>query len=435
MGAREIAIVGMACRFPGASTPAAYWELLRDGRSAVRRFAAQELLAAGVAPELLADPDFVPVTGALDDVDAFAAEAFGMTDREARVTSPQQRLLLEVARELLVVSGHETFDGEAGVFAGTGMHLSFLNTHLLTRLHGTIDRHDPVAALQLTVGNEPDFAATRIAYRLGLTGPAVSVQTACSTALTAVHLACRALLAGDCDVAIAGAGAVHVPHPNGYVYRKGSILSPSGSCRAFDADADGTVGGNGVAAILLKPLDAARADGDLIHAVIRGTAMNNDGSAKQSFVAPSSAGQRTVVLRALDAAQARADTISLVQAHGTGTPKGDPIEVQGLTDAFRATSAARGACVLGSVKPNVGHLDTCAGLAGLIAAVLALEHGEAPPQVNYRVPNPRLRLDEGPFRIVTEPQPLAPLAQPLRASVSALGVGGTNVHVVLEAAA
>jgi acyl transferase domain-containing protein len=439
-GARRgdaIAIVGIACRLPGASTPADYWELLRSGRSAVRRFDADELLAAGVAPDLLADPDFVPVGGSLDDVDAFAAGTFGIAQREALLTAPQQRLLLEVAHELLVATGHERFESEAGigVFAGTGMHLSSLNTHLLTRLHGTIDRHDPVASLQLLTANEPDFAATRIAYRLGLTGPAVNVQTACSTALTALHVACRALQAGDCDAAIVGTGAIHVPHPNGYVYRKGSIFSPTGACRAFDAHADGTVGGCGVAAILLKPLAAARADGDAVHAVVRGTAINNDGTAKQSFTAPSAAGQRAVVRRALAAAGARADTISFVQAHGTGTWKGDPIEVQGLTDAFRATSSARGACVLGSVKPNVGHLDTCSGLAGLIAAVLALLHGEAPPQANYRTPNPGLRLDDGPFRIVTEPTPLAPLAQPLRAAVTALGVGGTNVHAVLEAAA
>jgi iturin family lipopeptide synthetase A len=251
----------------------------------------------------------------------------------------------------------------------------------------------------------------------------------------ALHLACRALRDGDCGAAVVAAGAVHVPHPNGYLPRKGSIMSPSGACRAFDANADGTVGGNGVAAVLLKPLSAARADGDHIHAVVRGSAVNNDGAAKRTFAAPSAAGQRAVVMRALAAAGVEADTIRYVQAHGTGTRKGDPIEVEALTDAFRACGGADGECYLGSVKPNIGHLDTCAGLGGLIAAMLVLEHRAVPPQINYEEPNPDLRLEEGPFRVARELTPLAPADVPLRASVSALGVGGTNAHVVLEAAA
>ncbi|HZV75245.1 MAG TPA: beta-ketoacyl synthase N-terminal-like domain-containing protein [Conexibacter sp.] len=432
-----IAIVGVALRFPSAHTPDEFWRLLSDGRCAVRRFEPHELIAAGVPADVVADPDFVPVTGSLDDVDRFAPEAFGMSVREAQLTAPQQRLLLEVVHELLVVSGYETQAQEAsvGVFAGAGMHLYGLNTYLLSAVLGATDVRDPVTGLQVAIGNEADFTATRLAFRLGLTGPAVGVQTACSTALTAVHLARQSLLAGDCDAAIAATGAVHVPHPNGYLYREGSILSPSGSCRAFDARADGTVGGNGVAAVLLKPLAQARADGDAIHAVIRGSAVNNDGARKAGFTAPSMQGQHAVVARALAAAGARADEIAYVQAHGTGTPIGDPIEVQALTRAFGDGASRRGACVLGSVKPNIGHLDSCAGLAGLIAAMLVLEHGEAPPQINYETPNPDLRLDDGPFRIVREPTPLAPAGgAPLRAGVSALGVGGTNVHVVLEQA-
>ncbi len=433
---RGVAIVGMACRLPGASTPNAYWELLRSGRTAVRRIPDEELLAAGVAPEIVSDPDFVPVGGPLEGADCFAPEDFGMTVREAMLTSPQQRLLLEVARELLVVSGHETFESTAGigVFAGTGMHLSPLNTYLLTQLGGQVDRRDPVGSFQLVIGNEPDFAATRIAYRLGLTGPALTVQTACSTALSAVHVACRALLAGDCDVAIAGAGAIHVPQPNGHMYRKGSIFSPSGVCRPFDARADGTVLGNGVAAILLKPLDDARMDGDSIHAVIRGSGINNDGATKVGYAAPSAAGQTLAIRRALASAGASPESIAYVQAHGTGTIKGDPIEVQALTRAFGGRARRGGGCLLGSVKPVVGHLDTCAGFAGLMAAVLALQHREAPPQVNFEEPNPELRLEEGPFRIAIRPEPLEPApGEPLRASVTALGIGGTNVHTVLEA--
>jgi len=432
-----IAIVGIALRFPGARSPAEYWDLLRSGATAVRRFAPEQLLAGGVSEELLAMPEYVPVGGGLDDADQFAPEAFGMTAREAMLTAPQQRLLLEVARELLVVSGHEGPDEDraTGVFAGTGMHLSSLNTYLVSELLAAIDRVDPVLALQVLIGNESDFAATRLAFRLGLTGPAVNVQTACSTSLVALHMACQSLRAGDCDVAIVAAGAVSVPQPSGYVYRKGSILSPSGVCRAFDAHADGTVGGNGVAAVLLKPQAAARADGDAIHAVIRGSAINNDGAAKRSFTAPSSTGQRAVITAALAAADVSAETIGYVQAHGTGTPKGDPIEFEALAAAFGASARRHGTCVLGSVKPNIGHLDTCAGLAGLIAGLLVLEHGEAPPQINYRQPNPGIELDGSPFRIVRELEPLQRSSTPLRASISALGVGGTNAHVVLEAAA
>ncbi len=427
-----VAIVGMALRFPGADSPAAYWRLLRDGRSAVRRFEPDELLEAGVPRALVDDPAFVPVTGALEGIDRFVPEAFGMTPREAMLISPQQRLLLEVVRELLCVTGHEAADDETaiGTFAGTGMHLYALNSYLVTTLLDAIDATDPIDALQVVLGNEPDFAATRIAYRLGLTGPAVAVQTACSTSLVAVHLACRSVLAGDCDLAIAAAGAVHVPQVNGYLHKEGSILSASGACRVFDACADGTVGGNGVAAIMLKPLAQARADGDLIHAVIRGSAINNDGASKIGFSAPSVQGQRAVVERALAAARVPAEAIDYVQAHGTGTPLGDPIEVRALTRAFAAAGGRRQRpCVIGSVKANVGHLDTCAGLAGLIAAVLALEHREAPPQVNYETPNPQLSLEDSPFVVAREPRPLGPAPH---ASVSALGMGGTNAHVVLE---
>jgi len=432
-----VAIVGAALRFPGADSTRAYWELLSRGGCALRTFPLERLRAAGVPDALLDDPTFVPVCGSLDDVDRFPAEAFGMTAREATITAPQQRLLLEVVHELLVLTGYEAAGAEEaiGIFAGSGMHLSSLNTYLLTRLREAIDAHDPVAALQVLIGNEADFAATRIAYRLGLTGPAVNVQTACSTSLVALHLACRALRDGDCAAAVVAAGAVHVPHPNGYLPRKGSIMSPTGSCRAFDARADGTVGGNGVAAVLLKPLRAARADGDRVQAIVRGSAVNNDGAAKRAFAAPSADGQRAVVTRALASAGVEARTIRHVQAHGTGTRKGDPIEVEGLTAAFRACGGADSECYLGSVKPNIGHLDTCAGLAGLIAAMLVLEHRAVPPQINYEAPNPQLRLDEGPFRVARELTPLAPGDGPLRASVSALGVGGTNAHVVLEAAA
>ncbi len=430
-----VAIVGSALRFPQARSSRDYWALLHEGRVALRRFAPDELVRAGVPEARLADPQFVPVTGALDDVDRFAPEAFGIAPREALLMSPQQRLLLEIVHELLAVCGYEASSEVAiGVFAGVGIGLLPYDTYLHNQLLGRVDLDEPLTASAVARGNGADYSATRIAYHLGLTGPAVSVQTACSTSLVAVHLARQALLAGDCELAIAAAGAIHVPQVNGYLHRKGGVMSASGSCRAFDARADGTVVGNGVAAVLLKRLAAARADGDRVQAVIRGSAINNDGASKRGFHAPSANGQSAAIRRALASAGVRADTISYVQAHGTGTFKGDPVEFAGLVDAFRPSCERRGGCLLGSVKSNVGHLNACAGLAGLIAATLALQHREAPPQAAYDAPNPQLGIQDSPFRIAREPEPLVG-PSPLRASVSALGVGGTNAHVVLEAAA
>ena len=298
---RRIAIIGMAARFPGAPTLEQYWDNLLAGVVSTTRFSRDELLAAGLPASLVDDPAYVPVSGALDDIAAFDADLFGMSPAEAAVTDPQQRLFLQVCQQALEHAGYAGAAGRTGIYAGSGMALYSLRTYLRENLGG-IDAGDQLAALQVAIGNDPDFLATRVAFRLGLTGPAVTVRTACSTSLVAVHTAINALLAGDADMALAGAAALHVPGVAGYRYEQGSILSSTGACRAFDAAADGTVGGNGVAAVLLKPLEAALADGDTVHAVILGSAINNDGSAKQGFTWPGVAGQVTVVRDALAAA-------------------------------------------------------------------------------------------------------------------------------------
>ncbi|MET8543699.1 MupA/Atu3671 family FMN-dependent luciferase-like monooxygenase [Kitasatospora sp. NPDC004799] len=431
-----MAIVGLALRLPGADTPEQYWRNIVEGVRSTTRFTEEELAAAGLRPEEYRHPDFVPVTGALTGVDEFDAEAFGISAAEAALMDPQQRLLLEICRQALEDGGYDAPDPErrVGVFAGTGMTLYALRNYYQHTLAATADPAEPVAALQTAIGNQADFAATRVAYRLGLTGPAIGVQTACSTSLVAVHLAVQSLLAGDCELALAGAAALHIPQAAGYRYEEGSILSPDGACRAFDAAAGGTVGGNGVAAVLLKRLDRALADGDTVHGVILGSAVNNDGGRKVGYTAPSVDGQSAVVGRALDLAGVPAESIGYIEAHGTGTPLGDPIEFRALAQAFRARTDAAGFCSLGSVKPNIGHLDTCAGMAGLIKALLVLRHGTIPPLVNFTSPNPALELADSPFVLAADRRDWPQGPTPRRAGVSALGVGGTNAHLVLEQA-
>ncbi|MDT0379017.1 amino acid adenylation domain-containing protein [Streptomyces sp. DSM 42041] len=432
---RRIAVVGMAARFPGASSVEAFWAGLREGRSALRVLSPEELADAGLSPQQIRDPLRVPVAGVLDGADAFDPEFFRMSPAEAELTHPGHRLFLECCHEALENAGH-TANGagtRTGVFAGSGMHLY---GHQQAR-PGVQDTEpvDPPSGMRATIGREPDFLATRVAYRLGLTGPAIGVQTACSTSLVAVHLAVQALLNDDADLALAGAAAVHTPQETGYRSHPESILSPTGTCRAFAAGADGTVGGNGVAAVLLKRLDRALADGDTVHAVILGSAVNNDGAAKAGFSAPGVPGQTEVVRRALRTANVPATSVSYVEAHGTGTPLGDPVEFEALARALGEDTDRTGFCTLGSVKPAIGHLDSCAGMAGLIKTVLMLRHRTLVPTLNVDRPHPDLDLTGGPLVLGTELRPWrTPDGGPLRAGVSALGVGGTNAHVVLEEA-
>ncbi|WP_433550344.1 MupA/Atu3671 family FMN-dependent luciferase-like monooxygenase [Micromonospora zamorensis] len=426
---RRIAVIGMAARFPGADTVERYWTNLLAGVESIRSFTPDELLAAGIPPETATAPDFVAASGTLDDIAGFDAGFFGITGREAQMLDPQHRLFLETCHHALEDAGHPG-DGpglRTAVYAGSGMNLYPHHTYLRHQLGELAGSADPVASIGAALGNQPDFLATRVAYRLGLTGPAINVQTACSTSLVAVHLAVRALLDGEAELAIAGAVALHVPQVTGYQSTPGSILSARGRCRPFDADADGTVGGNGVAAVVLKPLDRALADGDRIHAVILGSAVNNDGAGKVGFTAPGVSGQVDVARRALGAAAVPAESIGYVEAHGTGTALGDPVEHHALAEVYAGARP-----FLGSVKANIGHLDCCAGMAGLIKVIMTVRDAQLPPQINFTRPNPAIDLSGGPFTIATSRTGWPEASHPRRAAVSALGVGGTNAHLLVE---
>ena len=425
----EIAIVGMSGRFPGARNLETFWQNVRDGVESIAHFSDPELLAAGVPATALDDPRYVKAWGVLEDAALFDAAFFGFTPRDAEITDPQHRLFLECAWEALEAAGYGAGDyrGSVAVYAGAG-----LNTYLLNNLPADGDLMRSDAGLSMIIGNDKDYLTTRVSYKLGLTGPSITVQTACSTSLVAVHLACQSLLAGECDLALAGGVTIRVPQTAGYWHREGDIFSGSGSCRPFDADADGTVWGSGVGVVVLKRLSDAIACGDHIHAVIKGTAINNDGAGKIGYTAPSVDGQARAIARALAMADVPPETIGYVEAHGTGTVLGDPIEMAGLTQAFRASTDEQGFCAVGSVKANVGHLGAAAGVAGLIKTVLALEHKELPPNIHFVRPNPKIDFAKSPFYVPTARSEWRAEAGPRRAGVSSFGVGGTNAHVVLE---
>jgi amino acid adenylation domain-containing protein len=425
----EIAIVGMAGRFPGADDVDSFWRNLCDGTESIRALSDQELRDAGVAAGQMDDPRYVRRKGVLDDVARFDAPFFGYPPREALLMDPQQRLFLEAGWQALEHAGYDpqTYRGRIGVVGGTGRAaymLHFLDTQ----------PESAAELFQTTILNEKDFLATRLAYKLNLRGPALSVQTACSTSLVAVHIACQQLLQGDCDMALAGGVAIEVPHGAGYLYQEGHILSPDGHCRAFDAAAGGTVRGSGGAVVVLKRLADAVRDGDTVWAVIKGSAINNDGAAKVGYTAPSVDGQAEVIEQALQRAGVDPRSIGLVEAHGTATPLGDPIEVAALTQAYRKYTADRGYCLLGSVKTNVGHLDAAAGVTGLIKAALALHHGVVPATLHFASPNPKLDLGNSPFTVNAALASWPAADSPRRAAVSSFGIGGTNAHVVLEQA-
>ncbi|TXS49248.1 acyltransferase domain-containing protein [Streptomyces sp. uw30] len=432
----RMAVIGMAFRLPGADTPDELWRVVHDGTDRITRFTQEELAAAGVPEEEYRAPDFVGASGVLDDIAGFDAQHFGMSAREARITDPQHRMFLECAQHALEDAGYpDERDGtRVGVYASTGYHLYTLQNYLLNNVLPNEPVTDWMAGIQITVGNYADFTATRVAYRLGLTGPAVNVQTGCSSSLVGVQCAAQSLLMGDCDIALVGATAVHVPQVLGYRYVKGSILSKSGRLRAFDAGADGTVGGTGVLAVVLKRLARAVTDGDTIHGVIRGWGISNDGAGKTAFTAPSAQGQRLAIRQALRRAGVGADTIGYLETHGTGTLKGDPIEFDGAGRAYREDTDRTGYCALGSTKANIGHLDVASGLAGLVKTLLVLKHGVIPPMANFDEPNPAIDLDHSPFYIPRTARPWPSSDVPRRAGLTSLGVGGTNVHLILEQA-
>jgi amino acid adenylation domain-containing protein len=419
-----IAVIGMAGRFPGAADLGTFWTNLRSGVESIRFFSDEELRQAGVEDRVLADPRYVRARAVIDGVDLFDAAFFGYSPRDAELIDPQQRLFLECASEALERAGYDPdrYQGAVGVYAG-----SSLNGYL-----GNILSHAAFAgSLPALIGAGPDFLTTRVSYKLNLRGPSVTVQTACSTSLVAVHHACRSLLDGECDMALAGGVSIGVPVIRGHLHQEGGILSPDGHCRAFDASARGTVTGHGVGIVVLKRLSAAVADGDTIHAVIRGTAINNDGSGKIGYTAPSVEGQADVIARAHHAAGIEPSSVSYVEAHGTGTSLGDPIEMTALMQVFTGDP---GTCALGSLKTNVGHLDAAAGVASLIKTVLSLEHAEIPPSLHFTSPNPKIDFDSGPFAVNTSLTPWSRSAEPRRAGVSSFGIGGTNAHAVVEEA-
>ncbi len=432
---REIAIVGMAGRFPGAASVDELWANVAAGVESIRTFGDEELRAAGTHPSILERPNYVKSRGALAGVDLFDAAFFGYTPREAELMDPQHRLFLETAWEALERAGYDParYGGRVGVYGGMS-----LGTYLLA-LVSRPELLAPLGGMQVVIGNDKDYLPTRVSYKLNLRGPSVNVQTACSTSLVAVHVACQALLAGECEMALAGGVSASVAEVGGYLYEEGGIASPDGHCRAFDAAARGTVGGSGVGIVVLKRLADALADGDTVHAVIRGSAINNDGAAKVGYTAPSVAGQAAVLAAALAAAGVGPETVDYVEGHGTGTPLGDPIELAALNQAYGDAHLRRGRrCALGSVKSNLGHLDDAAGIAGLIKTVLALAHRQLPPSLHFERPNPAI--DFGGFAVQAAlapwPAPSSPDGgeRPRRAGVSSFGIGGTNAHLVLEEA-
>jgi acyl transferase domain-containing protein len=427
----EIAVVGMAGRFPGARDVDEFWQNLCEGVESISFFSDDELVAAGVDPALVRDPSYVKARGVLKEIDLFDASFFGFYPREAELMDPQHRLFLECAWQALEDAGYdpERYGGLIGVFAGVSM-----NTYLLSFLASQRGFLSSAEGYQLAIANDKDFLATRVSYKLNLKGPSVVVQTACSTSLVAIHLACQNLLGYQCDMALAGGVSIHVPEERGYSYQEGMILSPDGHCRAFDARAQGTVSGNGVGIVVLKRLSDALADGDHIYAVVKGSACNNDGSMRVGFTAPGVDGQAEVVATAQAVAGVEPETISYIETHGTGTTLGDPIEIAALTEVFREKTDAKGFCALGSVKTNIGHLDAAAGVASFIKTVLALQHKKIPPSLNFERPNPKTDLPNSPFYVNNRLQEWPAGSTPRRAGVSSFGIGGTNAHVVLEEA-
>jgi phthiocerol/phenolphthiocerol synthesis type-I polyketide synthase E len=432
-----IAVVGMAARFPGANTVSAFWDNLRRGKESIVTLSEDDLLAEGISEKALGNHAYVRRAALLDGIAEFDADFFGFTPQAARMTDPQHRLFLQSAWHALEDAGYDPaqIEGSVGVYA-TSTTSGYL-------LHNIMSNQDPNVIIgqgvtfemvNLSLQNDKDYLATKVAYQFNLRGPALSVQTACSSALVAVHLACQSILNGECEMALAGGASLRIPHRAGYWHEPGSMVSATGHCRPFDVRSDGTIFGSGVGVVVLKSLQDAIDDGDRIHAVIRGSALNNDGSTKMTYAAPNAAGQADVIAEAQAIAEVDASTVSYIETHGTGTPLGDPIEIEGLRQAFAVSEAARpGPCFIGSVKSNIGHLESAAGIASLIKTILCLKHKAIPATLHYTSPNPELHLDQGPFVVRSEYGPWE-WDGVLRAGVSSFGVGGTNAHVVLEEA-
>ena len=425
-----VAIIGMAGRFPKAGNLEELWANLRHGADCIQDLGDDDLRESGLDPASL-PPNYVKCAATVDGIELFDAGFFGFSPREAEILDPQSRLFLECAWEALEHAGCDPrrFGRPVGLYAGVS-----LSTYFLHNLASRPDLLQALGSYQVALGTDRDYLTAQVSYRLGLEGPSVDVQTACSTSLVAVHLAAQALLTGDCDLALAGGSSIKVPQRTGFLHQEGGIESPRGRCRAFDAGADGTVHGSGVGIVVLKRLEDALADGDTIHAVILGSAINNDGALKVGLTAPSVEAQARVVAAAQARAGVAPESIGYIETHGTGTPLGDPIEVAALTRAFRAGTRRSGFCPIGSIKTNLGHLGAAAGVTGLIKAVLALCHAEIPPSLHFEAPNPQIDFAASPFYVNDRLAPWPAGDGPRRAGVSAFGLAGTNAHVVLEQA-
>lgn len=427
-----IAVVGTACHLPGANNSEEFWNNLRNGIESTSFFTDEELVAAGIPAAKIQSPGYVKASPVLDGVAAFDPGFWGISPKDAAIMDPQHRHFLECAYEALEDAGHDSqrFDGTIGVFGGCGA-----NSYLMFNLLTNPELVDSVGMFLLRhTSNDKDFLTTFTSYKMDLEGPSVGIQTACSTSLVAIHMAAQQLINGECDMALAGGSSIEVPHVTGYRYEQGEILSPDGHCRPFDAASAGTVFGSGAGMVVLRRLSDALADGDTIRAVLRGSAVNNDGSRKAGFLAPSVDGQAHAAAEAMAVAEVDAESLSYVETHGTGTPVGDPIEVAGLTQAFRETTSATGFCAIGSCKSNIGHADTAAGVASFLKVVESLRHEELAPSLFFDNPNPLIEFESSPFFVQSKLSAWPRGDRPRRAGVNSLGVGGTNAHVILEEA-
>ncbi|MCP5105272.1 MAG: polyketide synthase, partial [bacterium] len=425
----EIAVIGMSGRFPGARNIERFWENLKNGVESITFCTHEDLVAEGVDPQLLNNPDYVKTRGGvLEECEWFDASFFDYVPTEAVVMNPQVRFFHECTWEALEDAGYnpEAYPEDIGLYAGAS---SSFNWEAMAALSGKASGLGDLGALNLV---NKDFLSTRVAYKLNLKGPSFTLFTACSTSLVAIDLACRGILTGQCRMAVAGGVEISATPKTGYLYQEGMINSPDGHCRAFDAEAKGTVSGEGIGVVVLKLLEEAEADRDYIHAVIKGTAINNDGSRKVGYTAPSITGQADAIRAALHVAEVEPESIGYIEAHGTGTPLGDPIEIQALKQVFGTEN--KGVCAVGTVKTNVGHLGSAAGIAGFIKTVMALKNRQIPSSLHFQTPNPAIDFENSPFYINTRLREWKSEKYPLRAGVSSFGIGGTNAHVVLEEA-
>ena len=429
----DIAIIAMSLRFPGANSPEEFWQNLRDGVETISFFTEEEVLDSGVSLGMVRDPNYVKADGILEGIEYFDASFFGYSPREAEMMDPQQRIFLECAWEAIERAGYDPglYKGKIGAFVSSNM-----STYLFNNIYNSNDVVGVMGNFQVRIpylmGNDKDFLATRLAYKLNLQGPAVSVQTACSSTMVGTHLASRCLINRECDMVLVGGVTIKVPQKMGYLYQEGGVPSPDGHTRSFDADGKGAAPGNGVGMVVLKRLQDAIDDGDNIYAVIKGTAMNNDGSLKAGFTAPSVEGQSKVIADALAVSGIEPETITYIEANGTATQLGDAMEVDALTQIFHENIHKNRFCGIGSVKTNIGHLDTANGIAGLIKTALAIKHRMIPPSLNFKKPNPNIDFGSTPFYVNTALKEWDTSDVPIRAGVNSFGIGGTNVHAVLQ---